>query len=1031
MRAGANRLQLLLAAGNAHYPRARWLAVSLLWPLLLGQHPSHQKPVERPPGMQRPKALVRRYNNAHTPKGKTMAGPITQAGGTVEPSEYAALSMDAQFTGEWTQRNPLRDADVPYLYRKFYSASRFDSMIDGINREISARLTDVRRPGSSPYNASSFSAINSFYSFKWIQSLATQLRVMADAIDGNVYDISGGGKVNVFSKTAGSGKMRFLGIGNTLYMADQVDQVKMLRSSTAWAATTNIKPGSLIVNGNPGVVQMALGGITMNVVATASTGAQVFVWIDPQSIPLQFANLQGASVTFAGLTAGAFLNGLTFPIVPVSTTEGIFLIVTAHGAYNQIADTGTGTTGTGITGGSAPAFSSTPLNIVADSGQQWKCYGPAVENWGLTAPTKAPIITALNGTRYWQPSTALTFLYAILDNNQNVQVVNGAGTTGRSYPTFSAFNNSTAFISSSDGSVNWINYGPIGAWQALAHFGNTTVVGQYAVILDSNFNLQIVTNGLGAAAGGAAPVWATVIGNTTVDGGLTWTCLGPGVVLTTATVKYVFAFHAIDGSVSTASPIASIIGPILGASNLNRSAPWTYLSFQSTWASDTQVDQIWMFRTAQGQSTPVFEDAVPIDNFTGGGAFYAELAIPDTSTNGVAALSATVIAPTGHVNDPPPATATAPEYHVGRIWTIDGFFVRYSGGPDTITGNGNNTFPPLNFFQMPEQPIRLKSVTLQSGGGLLVVCLSNTYIILGEGTANSPFTRPKIYMARVGAMSYDAVDMVGSTLYVFTNTNKMVSCDVGSGYTEIGFPIGDQFTRVTTGGISSALYNPASTYVSWHEKNSGDTAMYVSDGAVGWFRFSPIAPPETGSLWSPRAAILGGTSAVQSIETAPGIFNLLIGPATTGPILMRDPAQTGDWNGAAFIAFPSWDVKGSIGLCETGEVAEIAHIALKSIAVGARPTVSILLDELAAGVTVEGETTAWDVLDLDAGRHEDPPNLAPSITMYSDRYKALANGTTPKCQNFQLKVDYGSQLAADELLAFAVYGATSKERKQQ
>ena len=141
-------------------------------------------------------------------------------------------------------------------------------------------------------------------------------------------------------------------------------------------------------------------------------------------------------------------------------------------------------------------------------------------------------------------------------------------------------------------------------------------------------------------------------------------------------------------------------------------------------------------------------------------------------------------------------------------------------------------------------------MTIQNGG-LLVVCLSNTYIILGEGTANNPFLRPKMYMERLGAMSYDAMFVVGSTLYAFTNNNKMVMADPGNGYVEIGFPIGDQFTRVTTGGISSALYDPANTFVTWHEKNSGDTAMYVSDGAVGWFRYSPIAPPESGSLWSP------------------------------------------------------------------------------------------------------------------------------------------------------------------------------------
>ena len=125
-----------------------------------------------------------------------------------------------------------------------------------------------------------------------------------------------------------------------------------------------------------------------------------------------------------------------------------------------------------------------------------------------------------------------------------------------------------------------------------------------------------------------------------------------------------------------------------------------------------------------------------------------------------------------------------------------------------------------------------------------------------------------------------------------------------SGYSEIGFPIGDQFKKVTTGGISSALYSPSSSYLSWNIASSGDTGMYVSDGAVGWFRMSSVSTPESGLLWSPRAAITGGTSAVQSIETAPGVFNLLIGPASSGPILYRDTTGSVFGDGASDTAYP-------------------------------------------------------------------------------------------------------------------------------
>jgi hypothetical protein len=43
----------------------------------------------------------------------------------------------------------------------------------------------------------------------------------------------------------------------------------------------------------------------------------------------------------------------------------------------------------------------------------------------------------------------------------------------------------------------------------------------------------------------------------------------------------------------------------------------------------------------------------------------------------------------------------------------------------------------------------------------------------------------------------------------------------------------------------------------------------------------------------------------------------------------------------------------------------------------------------------------------------------------------LQNGFCPKCENFQLKIDYGSQNAPDELLKFAVFGAKFGEREQK
>jgi hypothetical protein len=936
--------------------------------------------------------------------------------------------MDRQMTGLWTQRSPLRDAAVPYLQAKFYSAGRFDSLIDGLNRELSARLTGVRRPGSSVFNANSFPPANSFYSYKSIQNGAEVVRTMYDGTDGTVYDATPGQKSTIFTKSAGAGPMRFLGVNTTLFMANGVDQKKWLYNAP-WQALTSVSPGTLISASN-GTVQMALGGITMNIIATSATSSLVTLYIDPSTIPAQFPNLSsnftGVRLTFSGLTSATYLNGSTHyvnaPGGILSTTLGILQIaLTGVTPYAYTVDTGSCTTGTGVTGPTVPAFSSSEFRITIDSNQQWKCYGPWVQNTGLAVPMKAPTLTPLNGTRYWQPLATISFLYAILDPSGNVEIAinytagsGGVYKTGQSYPTWKGYNYS-ALAEVVDGSVIWANYGPIGAWAASTTFGSAT---QPYVILDSNQNLQWLSSSSGAT-GGTQPTWATAIGTHTTDGGATWTCLGPGVAITTNSVQYAFSYHAVDASVSTASPVARIQGGILGVAQ-RQNLP--YIAVSGALLNDTQYDQAWIWRTAQGQASLLLEDQIPTDALTGSFT-YNDYGVPDTSTNGNGSLIAQIGAPIAESNNPPPASMTAPVYHLQRQWAIVGNTVVYSGGPDTLTGNGLTAFPPLNSIAYPEQPIRLMPFTV-SNGGLLVITTSNVYVILGTGTASNPFYTT-IYMPSVGILGYNALDVVGSTFYMMTGKRKFISLDPSAGYVEQGFPIGDQFTKVTTGGISAALYNPATAYVSWCEQSSGDTAIYVADGAAGWFRFSPVSSPESGYVWSPRAAIQGGTSAVQAVETSPGQSQLLIAPAagTTGPILFRDSSVNADWTGTAYSSFASYLTFGNIVLCETGEVAEVAHVGIQSVALGARPLVSVLFDELAPTLA-----TPFDLLQITSS---EPPDLAPSTTMYSDRYSALQNGVCPRCLSFQMKIDYGTQNVADETLKFAIYGAKWAERIQR
>jgi hypothetical protein len=960
-----------------------------------------------------------------------MAGPIAATGAISNPTRYGALTMGGeQFTGMWTQRSPYRDAATAYLMKKFYQGSRFDSIWDGINREISAKLTDRRRPGSAVYNNVLLRAVLSFYSWKYIQNGAEVVRVLADCIDGQILDITTFGQASlVYNKSVLTAPARFLGVGTELFIGDGVEQVKVMTGSRTWQASTNFPPGTLISNqvtGHSAYMYMALGGITMNIVATASNGSYVTVFIDPQNVPLQFANLENVQVTFGGLTAGSFLNGNTYAVHIVSSTLGILTVPVAHSAYAQIADTGSGTTGTGTTSSSRPSFPTSEYDWVTDpsGGQVWKCYGLAAENWGIAAPTKAPTITPANGTRYWQPSTTLSFLYAILDPNQNLQVVwpgSGVWKTGRSYPNWTPRTATNPNPQTIDGSIVWENLGPILAW------ASSTVFQDNQAIIDSNFNLQFVNSGGGGSTGATAPTWGTTIGGTTTDGALTWVCLGPGVTLTTASIQFAFSFHAIDGSVSTASPALIIQGPILGIPTTNENAPTAYLTFSGTWPADSQIDQIWIWRTPQGQSGLLFEDAVPIDPYPTGGQFYIELGIPDTSANGSGALNPFIQAPVANANDAPPAGLTGPILHLQRTWGFSGNVVYYSNGPDAIvsSSNGNTGWAPLNQISYQGAVIRIVSVTVENGG-IIVFTTSGIFIILGLGTPLNPFYSTQ-YFAKVNLGGFNALDVYGTEIVLMEANAKVSSIAIQypfnpqTGYTEIGFPIGDQFQTVTTGGFNTSLFNPKTAYISWNVQSTGETAMYAATNNGFWFRLSAVSPPESGYMWGTLAELLTGASAIQSVETAPGVFDLLIGPASNGSVLKRDTTGT-VWadNGTAY---PSWDAKGVNLLCSTGQWTEVAHISAKSMPVGARPAVSVLLGEINPSTE-----RPWNLLEVTS---PDPPSTPRSKSVFSDRYALAQNGVPDEGDCILTKFDYGAQAYGDELLDWGIFATTEDERKEE
>ena len=89
-----------------------------------------------------------------------------------KPARYGVLWHDNFYLeGVVTQRNPLH-AFLNHIESEFYGSQ--PALIDGLNTEISTKLTIIRRPGHTVYNSSTLPEINRFYENRVSVSNATQ-----------------------------------------------------------------------------------------------------------------------------------------------------------------------------------------------------------------------------------------------------------------------------------------------------------------------------------------------------------------------------------------------------------------------------------------------------------------------------------------------------------------------------------------------------------------------------------------------------------------------------------------------------------------------------------------------------------------------------------------------------------------------------------------------------------------------------------------------------------------------------------------
>lgn len=688
----------------------------------------------------------------------------------------------------------------------------------------------------------------------------------------------------------------------------------------------------------------------------------------------------------------------------------------------------------------------------------------------------------------WLASHVYALNFQIVDSNGNIQKVTTNGTSGAIVPVW----NTSVSGTTTDGGVTWTNqglatvqgFGTVYGDQCTDGTAVWTCVGQSlswaantkwylpltgfsppsphnpfgsAQIVDTNTNLQfVISSGL---SGAGAPTWATAQGVTTTDNNATWIEEGAftavGLSWTTG-YGYVYCYKARatndpfvtqappemslilqkptplgaptgsqDGSVSTASPEGQFANSNAGA----------VITVTGPGSLDPQVDTVSIFRCTDGSQAGgpfLFVTDIPNPPPVNGqpGTWQLQDIMPDLPNATLPGLNPLIQAPTGNINDPPPGQLGSSitngvlqglTYHQGRLWGFVGSTVYASGGPDTNPGNGFTAWPPANKFPFQNNVIRLMSTT----PGLLVFTTSGLFVIAGGPAFTTYYSQPAI--PDLGILSWNAVTSVAGIPYAFTSDKQLVGIESTNGYRRIGHNIGDKLNA----------FNPAAVYLTYHSSGDFDHALFIADGATGWYRCDPYLDPDskyTGPVYSPLAQINGGhCGAIASIETSPGVHQLLIGDTRSNQkILARDSSfTTFSDNG---VPYSSWFTMGCIVLANAGQMAELGFIEMAFVQTGSQPTVSVLLDELSATNGAQFEVISNSFIS-------DPPKLygptATPATIWSNRYSF--NQTTPGnvnneplpawCKFLQIKVDFGAtDTVQNELLAFTIYGAIWQDK---
>ena len=567
------------------------------------------------------------------------------------------------------------------------------------------------------------------------------------------------------------------------------------------------------------------------------------------------------------------------------------------------------------------------------------------------------------------------------------------------------------------GNYTWDTRGPI-----VARAKSTTYTLAGAFIVDGNDNIEAPF--IAGVSGATLPTFTTSVGSTTNDATpLVWINDGPsatnpaGTLSALTGLKYGIALvNTIDNTVSNMGPFSVSTGMITAVASIEL-PPGSGLPPASQ--IDPQADYVAVYRTTDGGALPLLIPGVgnavwtiPLNDYLKNGYIDTTL---DTG------LNAEITGAQLGENTPPALGAINLSLHLGRLWYSIGNVVYWTSGPVDPSGNGLNGTSPFNFSQMPSLVKRLVPTAI----GMLVYCISDVYLIPGQGTTNNPIQPGAPYLPGVGLLSYNALDMCGTIMGLLTTDGAFMMIDPGGGFIDAGQPIGNNLAYPQPNEPLGKNFNPKLAYVAWYV-NGEDQGWFLGDGETGWYRLCSTPSPETGYSWSPYAQILGGThasptiKAVQNIEVQPGTKRLLTGPYGVGTILNRSSQVAGSFVDGTSTAYRAFADIGSLVLTNPGSEAGVMFITTECVRLGNPHVLGVLFDEAEPYTTVP-----FDILRAWVS---DPVNQPKSRSILAQRFYVSDDpDLVARCRNMQLRIDWSSDVVQSELFTYTVYGAMFAE----